>query len=52
MIDAGYDKVNNNQEELTKKERAHFLIDRINQYSDLAQATKEARNRLRGRAVT
>ena len=31
------------KKEYTKQERAGFLIDRINQYKDLAWATKEDR---------
>ena len=41
MVGVGHEKGDNNQEEYTKQERAGFLIDGINQYKDLAWATKE-----------
>ena len=40
-----------NQNKYTKKKRALFLIDCINEYNSLTRATKEARNYLRDSTV-
>lgn len=51
-MDSGYEGRNNNQGKYAKKERACFLVDRINQYNNLARVTKEVRNCLRDNPVT
>lgn len=52
MVNLGCEGVNYNQEEYAKKKRAWLLIDRINQYNDLARVIKAVRNHLRDSAVT
>ena len=52
MVDSGWEGGHYNQEEYAKKKRVWFLIDRINQYNDLARVTKEVRNYLRDSTVT
>ena len=44
MVESGCEEGNNDQDEYTKKKRALLLIDRINEYNDLARATREVRN--------
>ena len=44
MVDSVCEGGNDNQDEYTKKKRALFLIDRMNEYDDLARETREVRN--------
>lgn len=52
MADLGCEGGDYNQEEYAKKERACFLIYRIDQYNDVTSVTKEIRSYLRDRTVT
>ena len=44
MAGSGCEGINNKKAEHTKEKRALFLIERINEYNDVARATKDVRN--------
>ena len=52
MVESGCEGGNNNQDEYTKKKRALFLFDHVNEYNDIARTSKDVRNHLRNSVVT
>ena len=51
MVDSGCEGGNNNQDECAKKKRALFLVDCINEYNEVARATKDIKNYLKDSTV-
>ena len=51
MVDSGCEGGNNNQYDYTRKKKALFLIDCINEYNGLGRATKDFRSHLRDTTV-